>query len=138
MTSLNYKLDENIISEKLNRTIDLPKISGSQKDLIQLIGVEANENSKSMGMMMPLIWQNNIGVYMDKNMSILCLEHNSCYPLASMNVTTGKQCIYKRIFIHYADFYQDICGAGYSMPGKCSLKGFIGLSPLHKSDKCSQ
>ena len=121
MNSHNYELDENLIPEKLNRTIDLPIISNSQKDLIQLIGVEANKHSKLMGMWMPLVWQENIGVYTNKNMSILCLEHNSCYPLASMNVTTGKQCIYKRFFIHYADFYQDICGAGYSMPGKCCI-----------------
>ena len=138
MNSHNYELDENLIPEKLNRTIDLPIISNSQKDLIQLIGVEANKHSKLLGMWMPLVWQKNIGVYTDKNMSILCLEHNSCYPLASMNVTTGKQCIYKRFFVHYEDFYQDICGAEYSMPGKCWLRVFIGISTFRKSDTCSQ
>lgn len=114
-TSLNFELDENISPEKFNRTVDIPSVDMSSKDVIQLIGMDAGNTH--MGTWFDLIWQKNVGEYSRRNISILCLHNESCYPLASMNITSGKHCLFKRIFISYERFHMNICADGYSIPG---------------------
>ena len=95
--------------------MDLPLVDHSSKDAIELIGMDASE--MDLGLWIPLIWRENHDTFFPRNMSILCLQNQSCEPLKSMNATSAKHCIYKRIFLPYSEFHKDICGSGFSMPG---------------------
>ena len=114
-TTFQYEVDENISSGQFIRAVDLPIVDHSPETVIELIGMDASE--KQLGLWIPLVWQDNHENYVSRNMSILCLQNKSCQPLANMTATSGKECIYKRIFIPYTQFHKDICGLGFSMPG---------------------
>ena len=114
-TSFQFEFDKNVVPDQLNRTVDLPFVDHSSKDVIELIGMDASE--KHLGLWIPLVWRDNPDNYVSRNMSILCLQNHSCQPLKSMNATNAKYCIYKRIFIPYSEFHKDICGSGFSIPG---------------------
>ena len=94
--------------------MDLPSVDHSSKDIIEFIGMDASE--RSLGLWTPFTWRYNHG-FTSRNMSILCLQNQSCEPLKSMNATSAKNCIYKRIFLPYSEFHKDICGSGFSIPG---------------------
>ena len=114
-TSFQFELDKNVAPDELNRTVDLLFVDHSSKDVIELIGMDASE--KLLGLWIPLVWRNNPENYVSRNMSILCLQNQSCQPLKSMNATNAKYCIYKRTFIPYSDVHKDICGSQFSIPG---------------------
>ena len=114
-TSFQFELDKNVAPDQLNRTVDLPFVDHSSRDIIELIGMDASE--KHLGLWIPLVWRDNPDNYVSRNMSILCLQNQSCEPLKSMNATNAKYCVYKRIFIPYSEFHKDICGSGFSIPG---------------------
>jgi len=94
--------------------VDLPSVDHSSKNIIELIGMDASE--RSLGLWIPFTWRDNLD-FSSGNMSILCLQYRSCEPLKSMNVTSAKNCIYKRIFLPYSEFHKDICGSGFFIPG---------------------
>ena len=114
-TTFQFELDEDVALDQFNRTVDLPSVDHSSKDVIELIGMDASE--KDLGLWIPLVWRDNHDTFFSRNMSILCLQNQSCEPLKSMNATSAKHCIYKRIFLPYSRFHKDICGSEYSIPG---------------------
>ena len=113
--TFQFELDENVALDQFNRTVVLPSVDHSAKDVIELVGMDASD--EFMGLWIPFVWRENHDTFFSRNMSILCLQNQSCEPLKSMNTTNAKHCIYKRIFLPYSEFHKDICGSGFSIPG---------------------